>query len=305
MTVDIDTALLRTFVVLARTRHFGRTGEQIGRTQSAVSAQIKKLEEALGCDLVSRTTRTVSLTRDGEALLGEAQRIVEMADAMLARFQDRDIAGEVRFGSPEDFASAYLPAILAAFAATHDRVVLHVECDFTLPLIARLESGELDLIIIKQLPGQTRPNAEPLLREQLVWAGPALRGARGAAAGRHDLAALTAGGRPLPLVLSPAPCVYRQRALEALTAAGISWTNVYTSPSQGGLVAAIEAGLGFAPMPASMVPPRLWRSQPGDGWPDLADAELCLLAGARANPAAEALARHIETQVALGRGVAS
>ncbi len=302
MTVDIDTALLRTFVILARTRHFGRTGEQIGRTQSAVSAQIKKLEETLGCDLVSRTTRTVSLTRDGDALLGEAQRIVEMADAMLARFQDRDIAGEVRFGSPEDFASAYLPAILAAFAATHDRVILHVECDFTLPLIARLEKGELDLIIIKQHPGQTWQNAVPLLREQLVWAGPPARG-RSGGSGRHDLAALTAGERPLPLVLSPAPCVYRQRALEALKAAGISWTNVFTSPSQGGLVAAIEAGLGFAPMPASMVPPQLWRSRPGDGWPDLADAELCLLAGPRANPAAEALARHIETQVALGRGV--
>jgi DNA-binding transcriptional LysR family regulator len=151
---DVDTSLLRTFVVLAETGSFSRTGGRIGRSQSAVSGQIRKLEEMFGRQLLDRDTRNVRLTAEGERLLVHARAMVAQADAMLARFRAPEIAGEVRFGSPEDFASAYLPDILGVFAVAHPAVELHVTCQLTLPLVEEFEAGGQDLIIVKQDPAQ-------------------------------------------------------------------------------------------------------------------------------------------------------
>jgi len=169
---DIDTALLRTFLTLADTRSFSRTGDLIGRSQSAVSGQLRRLEDALACCLIERDTRNVRLTADGERLRVHARQMVAAADAMLARFRDGDIAGEVRFGSPEDFASAYLPDILGTFAKAHERVELHVTCMLTRPLLAAFAAGQQDLIIIKGDPAQRMPGVVPLWEETLVWVRP-------------------------------------------------------------------------------------------------------------------------------------
>ena len=289
---DIDTALLRTFVLLAESRSFSRTGVRIHRSQSAVSSQIKKLEDLLGRTLLERDTRNVRLTADGERLLGYARQMVTMADSMLARFRAAEVEGEVRFGSPEDFASAYLPEILGAFAETHERVLLHVSCALTLRLIEQFEAGEHDLVIVKQDPGDLHPGCRPLWREHLVWVGRGgdLEPERFAAV-REELAARR---RPLPLVLSPAPCVYRSRATAALDAAGVAWTSVYASPSHAGCAAAVKAGLGYAVMPRAMVPEGLSALGEAEGWPPLAEAEMCLLGAARLSPAAAALAAYIE-----------
>lgn len=281
---DVDTALLRTFVTLAETRSFSRTGARIGRSQSAVSGQVRKLEEMFGCRLLERDTRNVALTADGERLLGHARAMVAQADAMLARFRTPEIEGEVRFGSPEDFASAFLPDILGLFAAAHPAVELHVTCQLTLPLIAEFEAGAQDIVIVKQDPSQPLAGARPLWRERLVWvAAPSL------------VADVGAGqGRPLPLVLSPAPCVYRSRATDALDRAGVAWTGVFTSPSFAGLSAAVRAGLGYAVMPRGMVPAGLAVL---DGWPDLAEAEIALLQVARPSPAVQALSEFLIDRV--------
>jgi DNA-binding transcriptional LysR family regulator len=283
---DIDTSLLRTFLSLAETGSFSRTGIRIGRTQSAVSAQIRRLETALGRRLLERDTRNVRLTADGERLLVHARAMVAQADAMLARFQTTDLAGEVRFGSPEDFASAYLPDILGVFAAAHPAVELHVTCQLTLPLVEEFERGVHDLIIVKQDPAQRYPGSRPLWRERLVWV------ARPGVGANFPDAART--GRPLPLVLSPSPCVYRSRAAGALDAAGVAWTGVFTSPSFAGCCAAVRAGLGYAVMPRAMTPPDLAVL---DGWPELVAAEIALLGAARLSPAAQALAAFIEERV--------
>ncbi len=288
---DIDTALLRTFVVLAETASFSRTGARIGRSQSAVSAQIKKLEDLFGRQLLERDTRNVRLTPDGEKLIVHAREMVAAADRMLARFRAQEIEGEVRFGSPEDFASFYLPGVLSDFSAAHERVALHVTCDLTLRLIAQFEAGEHDLVIVKQDPGALHPGARPLWRERLVWVGAE------DAAGREGFGALVeemrARGRPLPLVLSPAPCVYRSRAIAALEAARVAWTSVYSSPSHAGCAAAVKAGLGYAVMPEAMAPDGVAVFGPEAGWPALAEAEMCLLGAGRLSPAAAALAAFI------------
>jgi len=196
-----------------------------------------------------------------------------------------EIAGEVRFGSPEDFASSYLPDILGVFATAHPAVELHVTCQLTLPLLEEFEAGQQDLIIIKQDPARPHAGARPLWRERLVWvAAPALAGGL-ATANR---------GRSLPLVLSPAPCVYRSRATRTLEAAGVAWSGVFTSPSFAGQAAAVRAGLGYAVMPRAMVPPDFAILE---DWPGLAEAEIALLGQARLSPAAAALAEFVEEQV--------
>lgn len=282
---DVDTAVLRTFLALAETGSFSRAGVLVGRSQSAVSEQIRKLEELFGRVLFERTTRSVRLTADGEQFLAHARALVAQADAMLTRFRAPDIAGEVRFGSPEDFASAYLPDILAVFASAHPAVELHVTCQLTLPLVEEFEAGAQDLIIVKQDPSRRYASTRPLWRERLVWvAAPALTA---------DFALATTG-RLLPLVLSPAPCVYRSRATQTLEQAGVAWSGVFTSPSFAGQAAAVRAGLGYAVMPRAMVPVELVVLR---DWPELAEVEIALLGQARLSAAAAALAGFIEARV--------
>jgi DNA-binding transcriptional LysR family regulator len=290
---DIDTALLRTFSVLAETRNFSATGNIIGRSQSAVSAQIKRLEDLFGCKLLLRDTRNVALTAQGERLLGKARQMLLATDALIAGIRGPDVAGNVRFGSPEDFATAYLPEVLGAFAAAHPKVALHVTCELTLPLIAAFRGGALDMIIIKQDPADRYPGATTLWQEDLVWILPE--------AAERDFGALRTRyaeeGRPLPLVLSPAPCVYRQRATRALDSAGLAWDCVYTSPSYAGSSAAVRAGIGFTLMPRGLVPAGAITAGPGDGWPTVEPAELALVASPQPGRATAALAAFVTGQV--------
>ena len=274
---DLDTALLRTFVVLAETLSFNRTGARVGRSQSAVSGQIARLEAALGVRLVARDTRNVALTPEGEQALGPARAILAEADGLMARFRGDGVAGEVRFGSPEDFASTYLPGLLADFVGAHPAVDLHVTCQLTLPLYEDWQTGGQDVIVVKQDPRRPFPGALPLWRERVVWAA------------RQGFA--FAG--PVPLVLSPAPCVYRARATAALDAAGVGWSVAFTSPSFAGAVAAARAGLGVMPLPEGMRPDGLQDI----GLPPMAEAELALLIRPRAGSAARALAEFVAGRV--------
>ncbi len=283
-----EIALLRTFLMLAETRSFSRTGARVGRSQSAVSAQVRRLEDALGHRLLERDTRNVALTAEGERLLPHARALVGAADAMLARFRAPDLTGEVRFGAPEDFASAYLPDILASFARAHPQVRLKVACQLTLPLVTAFEAGALDVAVVKQDPGHPWPGARPLWRERLVWVA------------APDLPVTAAEApSPLPLVLSPDPCVYRRRTLAALAAAHLPGAEVYASPSFAGQAAAVRAGLGYAVMPRAMVPGGLAVLE---DWPPLDEAEIALLTAARPAPAVAALAQHVAEESLRRRG---
>lgn len=292
---DIDTSLLRTFVILAETHHFTRTAERIGRSQSAASMQIAKLEEMLGCKLFERNKRKVMLTPDGEKLLGYARQIVALSDALMNRFKEPDVEGEIRFGSPEDFATFYLPDILASFTQSHPRVVLNVNCDLTLRLIEGFEQDQYDLIVIKQEPGKLYRGAEALWRERLVWVGgPELKA-------ETSFKSYIGHISPMPLVLSPPPCVYRARATEALNRSGVPWKIAYTSPSVAGASAAVRAGLGVTVLPRKMVPTHLLPLEQEQGWPRLRDSEICLLTRHHRNPAIEALSGYIQERIAFNQ----
>lgn len=278
---DLDTALLRSFVTLAETGSFGRTAGRIGRSQPAVSAQLRRLEASLGVRLFDRDTRNVRLTAEGGRLLPEARALLAAADALVGRFRGGELAGVVRFGSPEDFATAHLPALLADFAAAHPRVALHVTCDLTLPLVAGFEAGAQEVIVVKQDPGAPFAAARPLWREPLIWAArPGFR-----------------LDGPLPLIAAPDPCVYRRRAVRALDAAGAAWTPVFSSPSFAGVLAAVRAGLGAAVIPRTMLPADL---APCTGLPPLDPAEMALMVRPRPSDAAAALAAFVVDRLARG-----
>jgi DNA-binding transcriptional LysR family regulator len=186
-------------------------------------------------------------------------------------------------------------------------VVLRTNCELTLSLIEGFNRGQYDAVVLKQEPGNLHPGAVALWREQLVWvtaapeaAGGGDGGPRGAVpfsraalpvaaptsmatAGAKALAATGTGaagptGALVRLVLSPAPCVYRKHALEALDAAGIPWTVVYTSPSLAGAAAAVRAGLGVTVLPRNMIPPGLARLPDDRILPRLKETEICILA---------------------------
>lgn len=284
--VDIDTGLLRTFLTLAETGSFSRTAARVGRSQSAVSGQLQRLEALLGRRLVARDTRNVRLTPDGEQVLPHARALVAAGDAMLARFRTGGVAGTVRFGAPEDVATGYLPEVLAGFAAAYPQVELSVSCRLTLDLVAALEAGEADLVIVKQDPSRRIAGARPLRRERLVWAGRDPQAVAGL----------------VPLVLSPAPCVYRARAVQALDAAHRPWRVVYSSQSFAGTLAAVRAGLGLTVLPEGMRPPDLAALGAGQGLPALPDAEIALLGTARMAPAVAALADHLAAGIEVASG---
>lgn len=281
--LPLDIPLLNTFLELARTGSFTSTAARVHRTQSAVSAQVRRLEDMLGARLFERTTRSVVLTPAGERLVPHAMAVVEAAGALVARFQGGEVEGDVRLGCPEDVAGADLPGILADFVAVHPRVRLHVRCDLTLHLVEQFEAGAFDLILIKQDPQRVMPGALLLRHEPLAWVGP-----------DHLVEALPSGS--VPLVLAPAPCVYRARALEALGAAGHAGDVVYASPSEAGQVAAVRAGLGLTVLPSRRVPADL--AVAGTGWPPLREAAICLLSATRQTGAVEAFARYAEARLA-------
>lgn len=283
---DIDTALLRTFKVLAETSSFSRTANLIGRTQSTVTAQVLRLEDQLGVSLFTRTTRSVTLTPQGEAIRGVVGEILRMCEALQTGSSSGELSGEVRFGAPEDFVSQYLPDVLAQFSTNHPKVRLHVECDFTRLLLERYEAGGLDVLIVKQKPGAGKETSFRLWTETLAWVA------------KPDY--VIPEQTPLPLVLSPAPCVYRARALSALDDAAIRWHDVFTSPSLAGMMAAVQAGFGVAVMPSTAISPALAKV---DNLPQLEQADLNLIEGPHAGPAARALTRHLLTNLKQESGL--
>jgi len=294
---DIDIGLLRTFIILSDTQSFTQTAKHIYRSQSAVSMQIAKLEEFLGCTLFARNKRNVKLTIDGEILRNHASQIVSLSENLINQFIQEEVIGNINFASPEDFATYYLPDILADFVKAHPLITLNVNCDLTLTLLKEFKEGKYDLIVIKQEPGRTFKNAKPLMHEELVWVGQDSNIQNITFSKTKKLCEKMHGY--FPLVLSPAPCVYRQGALEALDKAGVPWKIIYTSPSFAGATAAVSAGLGFAVFPRKMVPKNLVTYAFSHGWPKLKNAEICLLAKSDASPAINSLINYVIERISI------
>ena len=259
---NLDIDLLRSFVTVVDCGGFSRAGRRLHRQQSTVSLQIKRLEEAIGARLLDRRPRHIVVTREGEIILDYARRILALSDELIARAREPQLSGVVRLGAPEDFATTFLPEVLSSFTQAHPGVALEVTCELTLPLLNRFGRGEFDLVLVKREPQGPRAGTR-VWREPLLWAA------------THRSVALASG--PLPLVVSPQPCVYRKRATDALDRAGRPWRIGYMCTSLAGTLAAVRAALGVTVLPKEMVPSTLTvLDGPEVGLPDLHHTEIAL-----------------------------
>jgi DNA-binding transcriptional LysR family regulator len=274
---NLDIDLVRTFATVARLGSFTQAAERLGRQQSTISLQIARLEAVLGTRLLERSPRSVTLTAEGQVFLDYALSMLDLNDQVVARFNEPLMTGLVRLGTPEDFATRHLPDVLARFAQAYPSVALEVTCDLTLNLMDRFRRRDFDLVLVKQEPSQ-KGRGIRVWREPLVWVS-----------GSRDFV-----GRdgPIPLVVSPPPCVYRKRATAALDSARQPWRIAYTCGALSGTLAAVKAGLGLAVLPRDMVPNGLHVSD-GGPLPDLRDTEIALLEMKELSPPAQRLKEHI------------
>jgi DNA-binding transcriptional LysR family regulator len=284
--VNLDLDLLRAFVSVVECASFTRAAATLGRTQPAVSLQIRRLEDQLRAPLLDRGGRGVALTTEGAALLPQARRLLRLNDEIVAALGDGDLEGEVRFGAPEDVATMHLPGILGAFARSHPRIRLAVTCDYTANLLDQMSRGMLDLALIKREPVGPDLGVR-VWGEPLVWVA-------------LDSAVVEAA--PLPLIVAPAPDIYRKRALAALQGAGLDFRASFTSPSLAGQLAALRAGLGVGVLPAAMVPRDL--AVIGPPLPPLSDSEIALVSARNAGGPSGLLAQEVLRALERGPGPA-
>lgn len=260
--MDFDPALLRAFVAVKETGGFTRAAERLHLSQSAISHQIRRLEEQAGTALLVRTTRSLTLTEDGEDFLRHAQQVLRAQDALGRRFHRSSVAGAVRFGVPENFMGERLPPLLTRFARLFPAVRLDVTVGTYLDLRALVAADGLDLAVVMSLPGSGDGGAV-LRHTRFVWA----------AAQAFDFA----GDMPLPLAFAPAPCVHRQVGVDALDGTAVDWRVAFTSPSQQGLRAAVLAGLAVTALPQGDLEPGMVVMDGRYGLPPLPDAQFRLI----------------------------
>ena len=263
---DLDLDLLRCFVTVAERGGFTAGGAALGLTQSAVSLKVKRLEEVLGRRVLERTSRAVALTRDGEALLGYARRMLALNDEAVRRLVAPAMAGRLRLGVADHFVPRSLAPLLARFARIYPDVRLEVEVGRSHELRAEQEAGRLDLVLGKRRDGETA--GRPIFTEAVVWAA------------APDFT--PPEGRPLPLALLPPGCMFRDRALAALGRATVAQEGVFGSASLLGVAAAAQAGLGATVLGRGGFLPGL-REVPG--LPALGTAEMCVFGDAGAQGA--------------------
>lgn len=243
LNLDLDT--LRTFVLGFELGSFARAADRVGRSQSTVSAQLRKLEEQVGQPLVIRSGRGLALTDAGERLLSYARRILDLNDEAVDSLRRSELAGRVRLGLPQDFAEAWLPEVLGRFSRINSNVVVEILVEKVHTLVDKTRQGELDLALAW---GATidAPYVVPIAEIPSVWIGH--KDWRPDRTGRKE---------PVPLVAFESPCSFRDPAIGALDQAGMAWRIAVSSPSLSGLWAAASAGLGITMRTRIGLPPGL------------------------------------------------
>jgi DNA-binding transcriptional LysR family regulator len=260
--MDFDPSLLRAFIAVKESGGFTPAAQRLHLTQSAVSHQIRRLEEQLGRPLLHRTTRSVALTEDGEDFLRYAKQITQGFDALSRRFLPSPVSGAVRFGVPETFMGDRLPPLLCQFSRAFPAVRLDVSVTGNYDLRAMIEADELDLAVVIAAP--TREEGTLLRRTELAWA-----------AADH----FEAPDSSLPLAFMPPPCIYRDVGVTALSHTSIEWHVIFTSPSWQGIRAAVLAGLAATVLTRDELEPGMRIIDGEYGLPPLPTADFSLICG--------------------------
>ncbi|MCP1375793.1 LysR substrate-binding domain-containing protein [Dyella lutea] len=233
--VSFDPDVLRSFVQGVELGSFAKAAERLSRSTSAVSAQLKRLEEQAGRPLLRKAGRGMALTETGEVMLGYARRLLELNDEAAAAVRGVELEGRVRLGLQEDFGETLLPAVLGRFARAHPKLRIEARIARNAELLHGVNHGKLDLVLAWE-GEETSPHVERMARLPMRWVGSA--DARPSKLRRR--------GEALPLVVLDAPCLVRRAAIDALDRAGIAWRIAFTSASLAGTWAAVTAGLGVS-----------------------------------------------------------
>lgn len=261
---NIPMDLLRTFVKAIESGSLTRAGGLVGRSQSAVSLQIRRLEDLVGVQLFERDAHKLKLTDEGKSFAHFARRILALNDEALSTIQKQTVSGRVRLGAPHEYTASLIPEFLGKFAQSHPNVMLEVTSDLSKNLLRRQQGGEFDLVIALH-EEHASEGGRKIFTEPLVWIGSPDHA-------RHLQS-------PVPLVLAPPPCIYRNRVLHALNRLRRSCKIVYLSSSYNGLSAAVQAGIGVTAMAGSTTPSGSRILTESDGLPSLGQLELHLHRG--------------------------
>jgi DNA-binding transcriptional LysR family regulator len=284
---NLDMDALRTLVAILRLGSLARAAERVGRSQSAVSQQMRKLEAQLGQPLFRKQGRKVVLTEAGDRVHAYALRILALNDEAVHTVQGASIGGAVRFGLPGDFAESWLPAALGQFKQAHPAVRVDVEVDRNGALLERLDRGELDLVLA--MGHARRVDAERLATLPMTWVG------------STDAARRMRSSEVIDLALYRPPCFFRQAGTEALDQAGLAWRPAFITSSLQSLWAGVAAGLGITLRTSAGIPPGLTRLDGRHGLPPLPRVDICLHGGGDpASPALRQLRRSV-TEHALAQ----
>lgn len=274
---DLPITLLRTFVVVADTLNLTSAAARLHRAPSTISMQLSRLEALIAAELLQRGQYGVRLTQAGEQLQVYAQQLLNLHDHILGTFQHAEVAGPVRLGTHDQYATRSLAPLLEAFVLSYPEACLEVVCDHRPEyLAASVANGKLDVALVEMPAAST--GGLRLYRDQLVWV-------RSAA---HAVLERT----PLPLAVFVEGCLHRDSACAALASAQIPYRIAFTSQSRGGVLAAVSAGIGVGIIPRSTVEPGLHVIE--EGLPALPGTDITLFVTEQANEATQRLAQTIQ-----------
>ncbi|MBB4053245.1 DNA-binding transcriptional LysR family regulator [Devosia subaequoris] len=278
MAAPLDLDQLQSFCAIADCGSFTEAARRVNKTQSAVSMQIKRLEERLGQTLLTRDGRSVSLTHHGEVLYERARKMLRTNAEILDHFNDSDLAGSIRFGVPDDYAVRLLPVILSSFQRTHPRIAVDVACMASEQLLEGMKAGRYDLIVFTQ---GTDHNFGDLFRtEKMFWVS------------SHGGRALAS--EPLAIACGPNCCIWRKDAMEQLDRSGMDYRVAYTSSNATAISSAVLSDLAIGFLPESALQPGMRVIGEEYGLPRLADAQIALTRASHAYGGIyDALANHI------------
>jgi len=277
----LDPDLLQAFLAVADLRSFTRAAARLNRTQSAVSMQVRRLEERLGTELFHRSTVHVELSAAGEALIGYARRILVLGEEAVSRLREHETQGHVRLGVMDDYGTLLVPPLLASFAALYPRIQVEMQTGLTATMPERL--GEAyDLVIAMHPDGQG--GGILLRREQALWAVGATRSAL--------------AQEPLPVALYPQGCLFRKWATAALDAAGRPWRLAFVSHSLAAVEAVAAQGLAVTVVKSGTCPSSLRTLTQADGLPPLPAADIRLHRAKGLSHPAGLLADHLAAALA-------
>lgn len=260
-TFDLD--VMRSFVAGIELGSFAKAADRLGRSTSAVSAQLKKLEEQAGTPLLRKAGRSMALTEAGELMLGYARRLLELNDEAASAVRGAHLEGRVRLGMQEDFGESVLPEVLGRFKRAHPKLRVEVHIARNAALMQALETARLDLALAWETESRA-VHARHIQTLPMRWIG-------------GDASLPYAANEAVPLVVLEAPCLMRSAAIDALDRAGIAWRIAFTSASLAGTWAAVKAGLGISVRTPLGLPPELRTIDAGEtGLPVLPQLGLAL-----------------------------